>query len=467
MEGNDGRVLIVDDEEGIRDILSRLVTKEGYEPMVAADGEQALDLIRRDTPDALLVDIKMPGIDGMEVLRQAKQFDRDLPVVVITSCDLVKDAVAALHAGAHDYIVKPFDHSDVVRSVHSAISDRRIRRTIQRLSEGGSRLPELMGPSSAVERISNYVARVACSDFTVLVLGETGTGKELVARAIHEQSPRAGGPFIPVDCGAIPETLFESELFGHEKGAFTGADRSKPGRFELAMGGTLFLDEIHNMPASSQAKLLRALQERVVTRVGGSKPVKVDVRLLAAANEDLEMTVARGSFRQDLFFRLNEFVIGIPPLHDRKDDIPFLANRFLDLTNRELRKNVVGVSDAAMQRMHVYEWPGNVRQLRSVVRRAVLLADTMIDEEHLALPRVRSTDTPEPTSETTHNDDLSLKERVRRATSDVEREALTNALRKTGGNKAKAARLLSIDYKTILNKLKEYSIAAPGENDEE
>jgi DNA-binding NtrC family response regulator len=466
MDGHDGRVLIVDDEEGIRDILSRLVVKEGYEPVLAADGEQALDVVRRDTPDALLVDIKMPGLDGMEVLRQAKQFDRDLPVVVITSCDLVKDAVAALHAGAHDYIVKPFDHADVIRSVHSAISDRRIRRTIQRLSEGGSRLPELMGPGLAVERISSYVARVACSDFTVLILGETGTGKELVARAIHEQSPRASGPFIPVDCGAIPETLFESELFGHEKGAFTGADRSKPGRFEMAMGGTLFLDEIHNMPPLSQAKLLRALQERVVTRVGGAKPVKVDVRLLAAANEDLELAVAKGSFRQDLFFRLNEFVIGIPPLRERKEDIPFLANRFLDLTNRELRKNVSGLSDGALQRMQAYEWPGNVRQLRSVVRRAVLLADSLIDDTHLALPRVRTADAP-TTAEPLRSEDLSLKERVRRATADVEREALTNALRKTGGNKAKAARLLSIDYKTILNKLKEYNIAAAGENDEE
>jgi DNA-binding NtrC family response regulator len=467
MEGHDGRVLIVDDEEGIRDILSRLVAKEGYQPVLAEDGEQALELVRRDAPDALLVDIKMPGVDGMEVLRQAKQFDRDLPVVVITSCDLVKDAVAALHAGAHDYIVKPFDHADVVRSVHSAITDRRIRRTIARLSEGGSRLPELMGPSVAIERISNYVRRVACSDFTVLILGETGTGKELIARAIHEQSARTAGPFIPVDCGAIPDTLFESELFGHEKGAFTGAERSKPGRFELAMGGTLFLDEIHNMPPSSQAKLLRALQERTVTRVGGSKPVKVDVRLLAAANEDLETAVAKGAFRQDLFFRLNEFVIGIPPLRERKEDIPFLVHRFLNLTNRELHKNVSGLTESAMQRMNTYEWPGNVRQLRSVVRRAVLLADSVVSDEHLALPRVRASESAVTPAETVLEDDLSLKERVRRATADVEREALATALRKTGGNKAKAARLLNIDYKTILNKLKEYGISTGGDADEE
>jgi len=465
VEHQDGRVLIVDDEEGIRDILSRLVAREGYEPLLAADGEEALDLVRRQAPDALLVDIKMPGLDGMEVLRQAKQFDRDLPVVIITSCDLVKDAVAALHAGAHDYIVKPFDHADVVRSVHSAMTDRRLRRTIQRLSEGGSKLPELMGTSAAIERISAYVARVACSDFTVLLLGETGTGKELVARAIHEQSQRATGPFVPVDCGAIPETLFESELFGHEKGAFTGADRSKPGRFEMAMGGTLFLDEIGNMPTASQAKLLRALQERTVTRVGSNRPLKVDVRLLAAANEDLEAAVARGSFRQDLFFRLNEFVIGIPPLRDRSSDIPFLVDRFLQMTNRELHKNVTGFTDEAMARMLAYEWPGNVRQLRSAVRRAVLLADSVIDEEHLALPRVRRPDGAPSSVEPTGGDDLSLKERVRRATADVERDALVAALRRTGGNKAKAARLLNIDYKTILNKLKEYNIPTPGSAD--
>lgn len=459
MEAHDGRVLIVDDEEGIRDILSRLVVREGYEPLLAADGEEALDLVRRQAPDALLVDIKMPGLDGMEVLRQAKQFDPDLPVVIITSCDLVKDAVAALHAGAHDYIVKPFDHADVVRSVHSAMTDRRLRRTIHQLSEGGSKLSELMGTSAAIERISAYVARVACSDFTVLLLGETGTGKELVARAIHEQSARADGPFVPVDCGAIPEPLFESELFGHEKGAFTGADRSKPGRFEMAMGGTLFLDEIGNMPPALQAKLLRALQERTVMRVGSTRPVKVEVRLLAAANEDLEAAVARGAFRQDLFFRLNEFVIGIPPLRERASDIPFLTDRFLQMTNRELHKDVAGFTEAAMARLLVYEWPGNVRQLRGVVRRAVLLADSVIDEEHLALPRVRRAEGAPAPSEPVGHGDLSLKERVRRATADVERDALIAALRRTGGNKAKAARLLNIDYKTILNKLKEYDIS--------
>ena len=288
-----GRILIVDDEEGIRDILSRLVRKEGFEPAAVADGQTALNLIRRESPDVLLLDIKMPGLDGIEVLRQTRELDADLPVIMITAHGFVKGAVEALRAGAHDYLVKPFDNADVIRSVHRAMNDRRLRRTIRILSERtreAASLPDLMGPSDAVARISADVTRVAASDFAVLLTGATGTGKELVARAIPQASPRASAPFVAVDCGAIPETLFESELFGHEKGAFTGAERQKPGKFEAASSGTLFLDEISNMPLASQAKLLRALQDRSVVRVGGTRPVRVDIRLVAATNADLEMT---------------------------------------------------------------------------------------------------------------------------------------------------------------------------------
>lgn len=461
---SEGRILIVDDEGEVRAILSRLVRQEGYDALEAASGEQALDLVRQEAPDALLLDIRMPGVDGMEVLRQARGLDPDLPVVIITSHATVKDAVTALRAGAHDYLVKPFDHVDVIRSLHGAMTNRGLRRTIRLLADRtpeAVHLHEMMGSSDAISRVCADVARVACSDFTVLIIGETGTGKELVARAIHQSSPRARGPFVGVDCGAIPETLFESELFGHERGAFTGAERSKPGKLELATEGTLFLDEISNMPLGSQAKLLRTLQERSAYRVGGTKPVKVDARVLVASNADLEAATVKGTFRSDLYFRLNEFTIRVPPLRERKEDVIFLAKRFLDLTNKELDKQVKGLSQRAIEQLMASEWPGNVRQLRSTVRRAVLLADTVIDEEHLGLPGRSSAAQVEEIASLTPEKGVPLKTLVRRATLTVERAALLHALKATGWNKAKAARLLQIDYKTMHTKLKEYGLKTP------
>jgi DNA-binding NtrC family response regulator len=472
MSSPQGRILIVDDEAGIRELLSRLVQQEGYESQEAADGEEALAVIRREPPDVMLLDIRMPGLDGMEVLRQVRKLDPDLPVVMITSQGTVKDAVVALRAGAHDYLVKPFEHADVIRSMRSAMTNRGLRRAIQMLSDRtpeAAHLRDMMGASEVVSRICGDVARVAWSDFTVLITGETGTGKELVARAIHQSSGRPPAPFIPVDCGAIPETLFESELFGHEKGAFTGADRSKPGKFEMAAGGTLFLDEILNMPLASQAKLLRALQERTIYHVGGTKRIQVDCRVLVAANEDIEAAVAKHTFRKDLFFRLNEFTIRVPPLRERKQDIAFLAKRFLDLTNQELGKSVSGLTQRATELLLGFPWPGNVRQLRSTIRRAVLLADTVIDEEHLGLPRQSSPSIAEPESLLAPAKGLPLKQLVRRATVTVERAALLHTLAKTGWNKAKAARLLQIDYKTMHSKLKEHGLKSPGgrEHDDE
>lgn len=460
-----GRVLIVDDEPEIRDLLACLARREGFEVLTAPDGETALQMIRRESPDLMLLDIKMPGLDGMEVLRQARALDGTLPVVILTAYGSIKGAVEALRIGAHDYMVKPFEHTDVVRSLHRAMTDRRLRRTIQVLAERAREaqsLAELMGPSDVVTRVSADVARVAPSNFAVLIIGETGTGKELVAQAIHQASPRAAGPFVAVDCGAIPETLFESELFGHEKGAFTGAERQKPGHFEAASGGTLFLDEIANLPLGCQAKLLRALQEKRVTRVGGTKAVSVDTRLVAATNRDLEAAASAGTFRQDLFFRVNEFMIRIPPLRDRTQDIIFLAKRFLDLTNHELAKSVRGFSEAALDRLLAHDWPGNVRELRSTIRRAVLLAETTIEDRHLAvsptampldgLTRPRGTAAGWPP----------LRELVQRAQAVVERAALAEILRRTRGNKAKAARILQIDYKTIHVKVKQYGLAAEG-----
>jgi transcriptional regulator with PAS, ATPase and Fis domain len=321
----------------------------------------------------------------------------------------------------------------------------------------------MMGPSDAITRIIREVNRVAQSDFSVIVQGETGSGKELVARAIYQLSSRAGAPFIPLDCGAIPETLIESELFGYHKGAFTGATAPKAGKFEAAHGGTLFLDEIANLPLGAQAKLLRVLQEKAVLRLGAVKPVKVDVRLVTASNQELQGLVESGQMREDLYFRLNEFTITIPPLRERKDDIPYLAKRFIDLTNKELQKNVQRLSEYCLEALLSYNWPGNVRQLRSVIRRAVLLADDIITEKHLDIKRAPVPGLAfTPKIQGTPWDELSLREIVHRSVVTVEREVLLQALKHTRGNKAKAARLLQIDYKTIHTKLKQFGLNRSG-----
>jgi two-component system nitrogen regulation response regulator GlnG len=314
------------------------------------------------------------------------------------------------------------------------------------------------------------IERVAKSNFSVLIVGETGSGKEVVARAIHQASNRARQPFVPVDCGAIPETLFESELFGHERGAFTGADQKTVGKIEETHTGTLFLDEIPNMPMASQAKLLRVLQEKTLYRVGGVKPIHVDTRMLTASGQDLEALCERGAFRSDLYFRLNEYMISIPPLRKRCEDIPYLAKRFMDIANVELSKFVGGFTPPAVEAMLAYRWPGNVRQLRSVVRRAVLMAEDVISEEHLGLRlktgKVLVDDGLDELSSKPGwgRSDLSLREIVRSNTAHVERTAIADALRASGGNKAKAARLLQVDYKTLHSKVKEYAIQIEGDH---
>jgi len=329
---------------------------------------------------------------------------------------------------------------------------------------------ELFGPSEAIGSVISAIERVAKSNFSVVIVGETGSGKEVVARAIHQASGRARYPFVPVDCGAVPEMLMESELFGHERGAFTGADQQTVGKIEEAHTGTLFLDEISNMPLASQAKLLRVLQERTLYRLGGAKPIHVDVRMLTASGHDLEGLCESGSFRPDLYFRLNEYSISIPPLRERREDILYLAKQFLDIANIEIPKSIEGFSPSAIEAMLAYRWPGNVRQLRSVVRRAVLIAEGIVTEEHLGLR-------PEGCKPLSENElaacssrpgpggrDLSLRETVRSNTVHVERVAIVHALRRTGGNKAKAARLLQVDYKTLHSKVKEYGIQIEGEH---
>ncbi len=465
------KILIVDDEVLICNSLARVMRSEGFDPLVAHDGERALRTLREQRPDAVFLDLKMPGLGGMEVLKKAKELDPDIPVIILTAFADVPGAVDAMRAGAHDYLGKPFEHTEVIRVVHRAVSESKLRKRLKELSrqvEENHSLTKLMGSSDEIRRLLVQVNKVAQSEFSVIITGETGSGKELVARAIHLSSGRSGHPFVAVDCGAIPETLLESELFGHEKGAFTGAMALKQGKFEAAVGGTLFLDEVANMPVGSQAKLLRVLQEKKIYRVGALRPVDVDVRLLVATNQDLEGAVASGAFREDLYYRLHEFTISIPPLRERKEDIPYLAGRFLDTTNLELDKRVAGISGAAVAALMSHDWPGNVRELRSTIRRAVLLADEEILEEHIDIPRMaQSTARRGPETRDIQWKGVSLKEIVKRNVERVEREVLSSVLKCTGGNKARAARMLEIDYKTIHTKVRKLGICRGGEDDGE
>jgi len=469
-----GRILIVDDEEDLCQMMFLLLKREGFDPIVALDGETALEMIGRGMPDAVLLDVKMPGLDGLEVLRRAKNLEPNLPVLIMTAYGGVHSAVEAIKQGAYDYLTKPVNNHMLSEKLRQAIANRsgapkRAKPPGRSRDSDGLRLDEIMGPSDAIDKIMSEIGLVAPSDFTVIVQGETGTGKELVARAIHQASLRAKAPLVPVDCGAIPETLFESELFGHEKGSFTGAVNRRPGKFELAQCGTLLLDEISNMPLSCQIKLLRAIQERSFFRVGGRDPIDVDFRLIVASNQDLMSRVSQGLFSRDLFYRLSEFTIVIPPLRERKEDIIHLSNRFLQTANLELKKKVTGFSESAVQLLLESQWPGNVRQLRSSVRRAVLQASDRVQPEHLSVePPHWETDTATfARSEVGSFDGLPLKEIVRRNTMELERRVLVRVLRKARGNKAEAARLLQVDYKTILVKIKQYGITIFPEDEDE
>ncbi len=471
MSAVQGRILIADDDREMAQLLGHLFHREGLTPLLAKDGAEAVQLVRGGDPDVLLADLRMPGMDGMELMRQAKELDPELPVILVTGFAEVQGAVQAIRAGAHDYLAKPFENREVIRVVLRALNERRLKLELKRLADHVHNVlspRETFGPSEAAGKVIAAIERVAQSNLSVLIVGETGAGKEVVARAIHQASGRARHPFGPVDCGAVPETLFESELFGHERGAFTGADRLTVGKIEATHTGTLFLDEIPNMPLAAQAKLLRVLQEKTLYRVGGTKPIQVDVRMVTASGTDLEALCEGGSFRPDLYFRLNEYTISIPPLRERREDIPYLAKRFVDIANIELSKSIKGFSPSAIEAMLAYRWPGNVRQLRSVARRAVLMAEDIITEEHLGLrpkrPEIFAED--EVAGATTPGlgwGDRPLREIVRGNTVHVERMAILHALRRTGGNKAKAARLLQVDYKTLHSKVKEYGIQIDGE----
>jgi DNA-binding NtrC family response regulator len=366
------KILVVDDEAEIRSLLGAILQNHGYEAVTAEDGDAALQQVQRERPDVILLDLSMPRMTGLAALPEIKRVDPEVPVIICTAHADLATAVRAMKLGAYDYLTKPFDVDLLALTVGRAVERGQLRSRIDELKRQGpdSSLAERMGGSAE-------------SSFTVLVQGETGTGKELVARAIHQQSPRRPAPFVAVDCGAIPETLVESELFGHERGAFTGAQAKRAGHFQLARGGTLFLDEIGNIPVATQAKLLRALEQREVLPLGSTRPVAVEARIIAATNSSLEDGVKASRFRADLYYRISEFTIALPPLRARREDIAHLAQRFLDEVSMELRRSVRRVADEAMDVLLRHDWPGNVRELRNVIRKAALLASDEVTVEHL------------------------------------------------------------------------------------
>jgi DNA-binding NtrC family response regulator len=453
-------VLIVDDDAGVRSVVAELLVQERIEVAEAGDGQTGLDRALAERPDLVILDIGLPGLDGMTVLRRLKSQAPAIPVMMLTAFGAVGTAVEAMRLGAWDYVAKPFDNDDLLLHVERALDWQRLSTEVDTLKQaltGGAALRALLGESPEMRAVVARLRQVAGSGLTVLLEGETGTGKELAARAIHAESPRGTRQFIAVDCGAIAETLVESELFGHEKGAFTGADRRKEGHFQIADGGTLFLDEVGNLPPAAQAKLLRVLQEREIWPLGAQAPTPVDVRIVAACNVPLGPEVRAGRFRPDLFYRLNEFAIQLPPLRARRTDILPLARHFLTEAAMELKRPVHRVSPAAEDLLLGHAWPGNVRELRNVVRRAVLLAVNVVEPEHLELGGAATRaaipdDTGGPPAVKT------LRDARERAIAEAERQTIRRALDAAHGNKAEAARLLQVDYKTLHTKVKQYGI---------
>ncbi len=464
-------ILIVDDDKSIRYSLKRMLEGD-YSILTAQSGEEALVQFREGAPDLVLMDIKMPGRDGMEVLKEIKSIDPKSLVILMTAYGTTETAIEAMKYGAFDYILKPFPIPQMRRLVERALTLRRLMKggvTYAPLADGEGEEERIVGSSSKMQEIYKMIGQIAPSEVTVLLRGESGTGKELMARAIYHHSLRSNQPFLPVNCAAIPDTLLESELFGHEKGAFTGAVSRRIGKLEQCQGGTIFLDEIGDMSLSTQAKLLRVLQEKTFERLGGMETIKVDIRFIVATNKDLEEAILKGRFREDLYYRLNVVSLMIPPLRERREDIPQLVTYFLKRFNRELRKGVVGVTPSAMDKMMAYGWPGNVRQLENVLKRAMVLCQgEWILEDQLFLEGGREKEEVESElSKKTIEDllDMLFGELSKVQTSQdldmisiLERGLILRALQKTKGNQLKAASLLGIHRSTLRGKMEKYNI---------
>jgi len=462
----DPPILLVEDKDSLRAMLRHALEAQGHTVVEARDQREAEAALQGGRPGVVLSDLRLPEGDGFGVLRAAKELDPEMPVIVMTAFGSIQDAVAAMKEGALDFLAKPVDPDYLLLMVERALSQRRLTTENLILKEELARrrgAPQIVGDDPKLKQVSVALHRAAATDTTVLLEGESGTGKELFARTLHALSPRADGPFVAINCAAIPETLLETELFGHEKGAFTGASARKPGKFELAHHGTLFLDEIGDLPLPLQAKILRALEEKRFERVGGTVPLQVDVRVVAATNRNLKAAVAARQYREDLYFRLSVFPITIPPLRERLDDITTLARYFIDRFCRDLNKKALILSPAAEQELCAYGWPGNVRELQNCIERAAILTEgETIHPRHLnlsfrdAAPPAADDEDRSPWSKI----DLSgsLAEVTRRTLAEVERRKIELALKEGSGNRGRAAELLQVSYKTFLVKLKDYGL---------
>jgi len=447
ISNSDVKILIVDDEFSVRDSLKAWFQEDGYTVDVAANGKEALAKLAEKEWDVFFIDLKMPDMTGIELHHKIKEIQPHSTTIIITAYASVESAVEAMKTGAYDYLSKPFDADHLALLVRNAVERKRLvdeTAKLKKTLKGVYSAKEIIGESPGIMKVIENIKAVADVDSTVLIRGESGTGKELVARAIHANSRRRYAPIVTINCGALPENILESELFGHEKGAFTGAQYARKGKFEMADGGTIFLDEIGNISPKIQMEFLRVLEEKKFFRVGGNKEIRADFRTIAATNKDLETAMAEGEFRSDLFYRLNVFVIEIPLLKERKSDIPLLAHHFLNIYTRQMNKIITGISPDAMQILANYDWPGNVRELENAIERAVVVCkEKEIQPEHFPFSMTRA-------EEGTWSNDNSLE--------DVQRNHIKAVLEQTGWNISQAAVLLQIDRVTLYNKIKKYNL---------
>jgi DNA-binding NtrC family response regulator len=466
-------ILIIDDEAELCQSLSEMLKEEeeGYKLSIANNGEKGLAKIKEEVPDLVLLDIKMPEMDGIETLKRIRAIDKDILVIMLTAYQTVETAVKAMKLGAYDYISKPFNYEELKIIIKRALQTRDLSQEVISLRHqirDKFSFKNIIGRSDKIKELLYKIEKVAPTNATVLIRGESGTGKELIAKTIHQYSLRKDKPFIAVDCACLTETLIESELFGHTKGAFTGAIAKKIGKFELAQGGTIFLDEIGNLPINIQIKLLRTLQEREINRIGEKYPIKIDARFVAATNTNLEEAIKSGTFREDFYHRINVFPIFLSPLREKKEDIPLLALYFLNQFNPIFGKNVKNISEESMELLVNYPWPGNVREIQNVIQQAIIMAEDIILPEHLPFyikGNNVGTDLVSVQAKANENfvgmdltESLSLKKIINRVSKDTERKIILEVLKRTKGNKAETARLLKINYKTLYNKIKEYKI---------
>ncbi len=451
-------ILVVEDKESMAEMLKETLESEGYKVISARDGMEGVRHLKEDRIDLVLTDLKLPKKDGIDILKSSKEENQLIPVIVMTAYGSVEIAVAAMKEGAFDFITKPFDTDHLLMLIKRALETQRLlTENILLKEEFASKIgfPRIIGRSKKIADVAQIVQKVAPTKTTVLLLGESGTGKELFARAIHNLSDRQHYPFVPINCAAIPRDLLESELFGHEKGSFTGADAKKLGKFELADKGTIFLDEVGDMDLTIQSKLLRAIEEGEIERVGAPRAIKVDVRIVAASNKDLEKAVEDKKFRDDLYYRLNVFPIRIPPLRERREDIPLLLEYIVNKYCLEIKTSVKSISKEALDILMNYHWKGNVRELENAIERAVVLCDgDVITPEHFVLSKQSISEPAKRSLSTEGTLETVAKEALRIA----ETQRIVNALRETRGNKSKAAEILKVSYKTLLTKIKEYGI---------